>query len=255
MITRIRGGGVTLAVFLWYIPINEVTQIAVPCVTWASSLYSDVSLDSEVSCGLKTVNMARVSCTILRVSPNTSLLCGDISWLLSDLIQPVSCVNKNKNSGWNTKTSHLEVVPISHVSKKQKKTTKTTKRLNRRGCGGAGPHVVCVRACVCVCESCTHLPHMAPLWELCQQTQCWWDAAPHQHWRAPGTLCNTLWTRKTAARCCGGHKCRKMEDGLVVQWTGWRFIAGVSRGPRGGRRSAVLLAAACPGRGGAYSGG
>lgn len=49
---------------------------------------------------------------------------------------------------------------------------------------------------------CTHLRHMARLSKLCQRKQYWWDVAPHQHWKGLGTLCNTLWTRKTAGHCC-----------------------------------------------------
>lgn len=33
----------------------------------------------------------------------------------------------------------------------------------------------------------THLQHRELQSELCQWKQCWWDAAPHQHWTGLGT--------------------------------------------------------------------
>lgn len=67
---------------------------------------------------------------------------------------------------------------------------------------------------------CTHLPHRALLSKLCQQTQYWWDVAPHQHWRGLGTLYNTLWTRKTEGHCCERNTSTgKRRKALVIYHT------------------------------------
>lgn len=66
----------------------------------------------------------------------------------------------------------------------------------------------------CSKRECTHLRHMAQQSKLCQRTQCWWDAAPHQHWRGLGTLCNKLWRKRTVGRCC--EKGRKGPQGELI---------------------------------------
>lgn len=90
----------------------------------------------------------------------------------------------------------------------------------------------------------THLRRRELLWELCQQTQCWWDAAPRQHWTGRGTLYNTLWTRKTATHCCERKK--QTENRHVSCWAQIRLVQAESGcGQRQGRASAALPSWPC----------
>lgn len=89
---------------------------------------------------------------------------------------------------------------------------------------------------------CTHLRHMALLSKLCQRKQYWWDAAPHQHWKGLGTLCNKLWRKKTEGHCCEGRGTQGKGE-LVVSFTPVvisLFTDAPQRRPQ--RRGAALLA-------------
>lgn len=78
----------------------------------------------------------------------------------------------------------------------------------------------------------THLQHRGQQSELCQQTQCWWDAGPHQHWRGLCTLCSTLWTRRTEMCCCEDDNNKKKKQ--ISVWNQWlvQIYIDKAAGPR-----------------------